>query len=116
MEPGCKEMIDHQAEAGERERRLIPAAEVGEAVGRAHATVAQALLGLPDELERSVGLDPEQAEHAERVIHRAMDGLADAMANLTGPLAAAEKTINTARTTTSPRIVVPSIAQGADEV
>jgi molecular chaperone GrpE (heat shock protein) len=71
-----------QAEADERERRLIPVAEVEAAVAVAHATVANALLSLPDELERSVGLTPEQAEHAERVIHAAMDGLADAMATL----------------------------------
>ena len=74
-----------QAEAGERERRLIPADEVEEAVALANATVAQALLSLPDELERNAGLSPEQAELVERVIHAALDGLADRLANLAPP-------------------------------
>ena len=47
----------------------------------AFATVAQALLNLPDAMERE-GLPPEAAEIAERVIHAAMDGLATDLAAL----------------------------------
>ena len=62
-------------EADEAERRLIPAAEVEATLAVAFSTVAQALLNLPDAMERE-GLPPEAAELAERVIHGAMDGLA----------------------------------------
>jgi hypothetical protein len=68
-------------EADERERHLIPAAEVEATLAMAFATVAQALLNLPDAMER-VGLTPEAAELAEGVIHAAMDGLATDLAAL----------------------------------
>ena len=68
-------------EADEAERRLIPAAEVESTLALAFATVAQALLNLPDAMERE-GLPSEAAEIAERVIHAAMDGLADDLATL----------------------------------
>ena len=74
-----------QAEADEREGRLLRADDVAEAVTLAHAAVAQTLLTLPDELERAAGLSPEQAELVERTIHNAMDGLADRLANLAPP-------------------------------
>ena len=74
-----------EAEAGERERRLIPAAEVEEVTVLAFSAVAQTLLTLPDELERSAGLNPEQAELVERTIHNAMDGLADRLSVLAPP-------------------------------
>jgi len=62
-------------EADTRARELIPADEVESALAVAFATVAQALLILPDTMERE-GLPPEAAATAERVIHAAMDGLA----------------------------------------
>ena len=71
-----------EAEAGERERRLIPVEEVQEVVGRAFGTVSNALQSLPDDLERAAGLDPDQAELVERTIHQAMDSLADQLATL----------------------------------
>ena len=73
-----------QAEADEREGRLLRADEVAEAAALAHAAVAQALLSLPDTLERTAGLTPVQAEMAEKVIHAAMNDLADRLAHL-GP-------------------------------
>ena len=66
-----------QAEADQAERLLIPASEVESVVGTAFSSVAQALLNLPDKLEQDAALTPEQAEIAERVIHQAMNGLAD---------------------------------------
>ena len=63
-------------EADEAERRLIPAAEVESTLALAFATVAQALLSLPDVMEAE-GLPREAAETAERTIQAAMDGLAD---------------------------------------
>jgi len=71
-----------EAEAGQKERRLIPVAEVDEVMALAFATVAQRLLTLPDELERNAGLSPEQAELAENTIHAAMEQLAEELATL----------------------------------
>jgi hypothetical protein len=68
-------------EADTQARGLIPAAEVESALAVAFSTVAQALLTLPDTMERE-GLPPEAAATAERVIHAAMDGLADDLATL----------------------------------
>lgn len=74
-----------QAEADEREGRLLRADDVAEAVTLANAAVAQTLLTLPDELERATGLSPEQAELVERTLHNAMDALADRLAHLAPP-------------------------------
>ena len=74
-----------QAEADEREGRLLRADDVAEAVTLAHAAVAQTLLTLPDEMERAAGLSPEQAELVERTLHNAMDALADRLATLAPP-------------------------------
>ena len=74
-----------EAEASEREGRLLRADDVAEAVTLANAAVAQTLLSLPDELERTAGLSPEQAEVVERTLHNAMDALADRMASLAPP-------------------------------
>lgn len=60
-------------EADERERRLIPAAEVESVLAVAFASVAQALLNLLDTLERAADMS---AQAAEKAIHAAMDGLA----------------------------------------
>ena len=68
-----------KAEADERERHLIPASEVEQAVGIAYGTIAQRLLSLPDELERQHGIEPELAEAIEATIHTMMEGLADAL-------------------------------------
>lgn len=37
---------------------------------------------IPDDLERSVGMAPEQAELVEQTINRALEGLADRLATL----------------------------------
>ena len=68
-------------EADEAERRLMRASEVEATLAMAFATVAQALLNLPDAMER-VGLTAEAAALAEGVIHGAMDGLADDLKRL----------------------------------
>lgn len=68
-------------EADEAERRLMRASEVEATLAMAFATVAQALLNLPDAMER-VGLTAEAAALAEGVIHAAMDGLADDLKRL----------------------------------
>ena len=72
-------------EAAVRARQLIPAAEVEQALSVMHARVAQSLLSLPDQLERTVGLPPDAAELVERTIHANMEALADDLASLTGP-------------------------------
>lgn len=77
-----------QAEADQVEGTLIPVSEVEQVVTLAFAAVAQTLLSLPDELERSVGMDPEQAEFAEKTIHNAMNGLADQLARFAPELTA----------------------------
>ena len=71
-------------EAATRARELIPASEMEQAVSTAFNRIAQALLSLPDTLERKAGLSPAQAETAQHVIHAAMDALADDLARL-GP-------------------------------
>ncbi|WP_231362647.1 DUF1441 family protein [Thioalkalivibrio sp. ALMg9] len=64
--------------------KLIPAAEVEEAIATAFARIAQKLHGMPDDLERRGLLTPEQAEQAERIIHDTMDGISDQLEKL-GP-------------------------------
>ena len=70
-----------QAEADERERALIPAEEVQNTVSRGFAVVAQSLLAIPDRLER-IGMSGDQAEEVERILHAAMEGVADSLATL----------------------------------
>lgn len=72
-------------EAATKAGELIPADEVAETVATAFQRIAQTIFALPDQLERRAGLTPEQAETAQRVIHDAMDGLADDLAELTPP-------------------------------
>jgi phage terminase Nu1 subunit (DNA packaging protein) len=63
-----------------RDRELIPASEVEEVVATSYAAVSQALLSLPDNLERRAGLSADQAERAEDAIHETMNDLADRLA------------------------------------
>lgn len=42
--------------------------QLSEAASRMHASIAQALRSLPDELERKCGISPESAEFVERFI------------------------------------------------
>ena len=60
-----------------RDRELIPVVEVEEVIGTAYSAIAQALLSLPDNMERRAGLSAEQAEAAEQAIHESMSELAD---------------------------------------
>lgn len=65
-----------------RDRGLIPASEVEEVIATTFSAIAQALLALPDNLERRVGLTPEAAEASESVIHEAMHEMADRLSSL----------------------------------
>lgn len=65
-----------------RDRELIPASEVESAVAQAFASLAQAVQSLPDVLEQDAALTPEQAESAERALHRALNGMADQLGSL----------------------------------
>jgi phage terminase Nu1 subunit (DNA packaging protein) len=65
-----------------RDRQLIPALEVEEVVGTAFSATAQALMALPDNLERRAGLSPEQVESVDTVIHEALNDLADKLGHV----------------------------------
>jgi terminase small subunit / prophage DNA-packing protein len=65
-----------------RDRELIPASEVESAVAQAFASLAQAVQSLPDELEQDAALTPEQAEAAERSLHRKLNAVADQLSAL----------------------------------
>lgn len=69
-------------EQAEAERRVIPAAEVEQAIATAFAAIAQDLRAIPDNLERRHGIAPAVAEAVEAALFEAMDGLADRLANL----------------------------------
>lgn len=71
------------------DRELIRAAEVEESVGTAFSVVAQALLALPDNLERRAGLSPDAAEAAEVVIHETLNDLVERLGSL-APMEAPE--------------------------
>lgn len=65
-----------------RDRELIPAAEVEQAVATAFAALAQDLRAIPDNLERKAGVAPAVAERVEAEILDAMDAMADRLAAL----------------------------------
>jgi hypothetical protein len=65
-----------------RDRELIPAAEVEQAIATAFAAIAQDMRAIPDNLERRHGIDPQTAEQVEAALLQAMDSLADRLAAL----------------------------------
>lgn len=65
-----------------RDRELIPAAEVQQAVSTAFAAIASELRCIPDNMERRGDATPEQAERIAQAIDAAMDGLADRLGAL----------------------------------
>ena len=64
--------------------KLIPAAEVEEAIATAFARIRQRLASLPDDLERRGLVTAEQAEGIENEIHNLMNGIADQLEALPG--------------------------------
>ena len=67
----------------ERDRELIPAIEVEQAIRTAFAAIGQSLRSIPDNLERRVGISPAVAEQIEEMLDEEMTALADRLANLT---------------------------------
>lgn len=65
-----------------RDRELIPAAEVEQAIATAFAAIAQDMRAIPDNLERRHGIDPQTAEQVESALLEEMDHLADRLAAL----------------------------------
>lgn len=65
-----------------RDRELIPAVEVQQAVSTAFAAIASELRSIPDHLERRGDATPEQAERISQAIDAAMEALADRLATL----------------------------------
>ena len=61
---------------------LLEVAEVEQASSRAFHLVREALLSLPDTLERRAGLRPDQIELTENVIHAAMQRLQDDLSKI----------------------------------
>ena len=68
----------------ERDRELIPAAELEACIARVFGTLSQGLRSIPDNLERRIGCSPEVAEAVERMIEGEMNAVADRLAEL-GP-------------------------------
>jgi len=60
-----------------RDRELIPAADVEQAIATAFATVSQDLRAIPDNLERRLGVAPQVAEAVEVAIHETMTSIAE---------------------------------------
>jgi phage terminase Nu1 subunit (DNA packaging protein) len=63
-----------------RDRELLEAANVEEAVSTAFAAISQSLFALPDFLERRAGMTPEQAETCQAAIYESMNDLAERLA------------------------------------
>ena len=65
-----------------RDRELIPASEVEQAVATAFAAISQGLRSLPDNIERRLGIAPEVTEAIESVLDDEMQALADRLESL----------------------------------
>lgn len=65
-----------------KDRELIPAPEVEQAVATAFAAISQGLLSLPDNIERRTGCAPEVIEAVEHVLHAEMVSLAERLQGL----------------------------------
>lgn len=76
-------------EIQERDRELIPAAELESCIARVFAALSQGLRSIPDNLERRAGCSPEVAESVERMIEAEMDAMADTLSTI-GPVESAD--------------------------
>ena len=65
-----------------RDRELIPAIEVEEAMATAFAAISQGLRSMPDNLERRLGIAPEITEAIEAQMDDEMQALADRLESL----------------------------------
>lgn len=72
-------------ELQERDRELIPAAELESCIARVFAALSHGLRSIPDNLERRAGCSPEVAETVERMIEAEMDAMADTLSTI-GPV------------------------------
>jgi hypothetical protein len=66
-----------QLEFDRRRGELVERADVRQASATAFSTIAQALRGIPDNLERRLGIAPEVAEEIGLLIDEALGALAD---------------------------------------
>lgn len=66
----------------ERDRELIPAIEVEQAIRTAFAAIGQSLRSIPDNLERRIGISPAVAEQIEEILDEEMTALADRLSSL----------------------------------
>lgn len=66
----------------ERDRELIPAAEVEQVIATAFGAIAQGMRSIPDNIERKTGCGPDIVEAIERAIDAEMNALADKLATL----------------------------------
>lgn len=71
-----------EMEVSERMRSLIPAHEAEEILAVTFAQIAQALLSLPDLLERRAGLQPEATEVVDQTIHSLLERITDQLSML----------------------------------
>ena len=69
-------------ELQERDRELIPAAELESCVARVFGALSQGLRSIPDNLERRIGCSAEVAEAVERILEAEMDAAADMLASI----------------------------------
>lgn len=65
-----------------KDRELIPAQEVEQAIATAFAAISQGLLSLPDNIERRTGCSPEVVEAVELVLHAEMISLTERLQDL----------------------------------
>ena len=65
-----------------RDGKLLDAAETAERISTSFNAIAQTMWSLPDNLERTAGLTPEQAEAVEKTVHGAMTDLAERLQEL----------------------------------
>ena len=66
----------------ERDRELIQAIEVEQAIRTAFAAIGQSLRSIPDNLERRIGISPAVAEQIEEILDEEMTALADRLSSL----------------------------------
>lgn len=64
-----------------KDKELIPAAEVEQAIAISFASIAQDLRAIPDNLERRLGVSSDIAEKVEDAIHIAMSSVADKLSS-----------------------------------
>ena len=65
-----------------RDRELIPAADVEQAIATAFSAIAQGIRSIPDHLERRIGCAPDVAEAVERMLDEEMTALSERLSQL----------------------------------